>query len=306
MSNQTPSHYRAYPPPRSEYGYQPSLAANIVGLSLFSMSTLLHCWQMIYYRMWWCVVLPIGGITEMIGYAARIYSYHSDSNNNAFLAQTVTLIIAPSFFSAALYIVFGKIIIAIGRKYSIMRPVTYIWVFCAADILSLVIQAIGGGIASQATIKENLSLSNLGTHIMVAGICWQMFSMAMFVILVILFIINVLNARLQLPHKLKVFCAGMALVTVMIFVRCIYRTIELLGGWEGYIITHEVYFITLEEVPMLIALLAFNVFHPGQYLKDIESLESFELPTTAKDVVSDSKIEISVAVKPSLANKEIA
>jgi exosortase/archaeosortase len=162
-----------------------------------------------------------------------------------------------------------------------------------------VIQAIGGGIASLASINENLSLSNVGTHIMVAGICWQMFSMAIFVTLVILFIINVVRARLQLPHKLRVFCGGMALVTVMIFVRCIYRTIELLGGWKGYIITHEVYFITLEEVPMLIALLTFNVFHPGQYTNDIESLLSPELPRKAKDVEADSNLEI---VKPGLAS----
>ena len=71
---------------------------------------------------WWLAVLVLGGITEIIGYSARIYSWIDDSNLDAFLAQTVTLIIAPSFVSAALYVVFGMIIQISGRQYSVLAP----------------------------------------------------------------------------------------------------------------------------------------------------------------------------------------
>jgi hypothetical protein len=59
----------------------------------------------------------------------------------------------------------------------------------------------------------------------------------------------------------------MSIVTLMIYIRCIYRTVELLGGWSGYIITHEVYFACLDGLPMVIALITFNIFHPGRYIK---------------------------------------
>ncbi len=107
-----------------------------------------------------------------------------------------------------------------------------------------------------------------------AGICWQMFTMAVFVILVIVFAARVAWAKVELPRSLKVFSAGMAIVTVMIFIRCVYRTVELLGGWNGYIITHEVYFAFLEELPMILALVAFNVFHPGLCLPELALAEN--------------------------------
>ncbi|RKL22261.1 hypothetical protein BFJ72_g14716 [Fusarium proliferatum] len=48
----------------------------------------------------------------------------------------------------------------------------------------------------------------------------------------------------------------------MIFVRSIYRTIELIQGWEGYLITHEGSFIGLDAATMVIAVGIFNVFDP--------------------------------------------
>ena len=47
----------------------------------------------------------------------------------------VTLIIAPTFFSAALYIVLARIISIVGPQYSAIRPSTYVNFFIAADIL---------------------------------------------------------------------------------------------------------------------------------------------------------------------------
>ncbi|CAF3345281.1 unnamed protein product [Rotaria socialis] len=128
----------------SQYGYQPSLGVDITGLLLFTISTIVHTYQMFTSRMWWLIVLLIGGITEIIGYAARIYSWTDDTNLDAFLAQTVTLIIAPSFFSAALYVVFGLIVIMVGRQYSILAPQWYTVIFVIADLISLIIQSVGG------------------------------------------------------------------------------------------------------------------------------------------------------------------
>ena len=43
-------------------------------------------------------------------------------------------------------------------------------------------------------------------------------------------------------------------------------------GWTGYIITHEVYFATLDYVPMIIAITAFNIWHPGMYIASSDGL----------------------------------
>jgi hypothetical protein len=255
----------------SYYGYQPSLGIGITGLTLFTLSTIAHVYQMSTSRMWWLIVLVLGGITEMIGYAARIYSWYDDTNLNAFLAQTVTLIIAPSFFSAALYVVFGLIVHIVGRQYSILAPKWYTIIFVICDLISLIVQAVGGGQAAVAT-KTNADTTN-GTHIMVAGICFQMLTMSIYVLLVVIYIFRVSKADVKLTEKIKVFLFGMGIITLMIFIRCIYRTVELLGGWSGYIITHEVYFACLDGLPMVIAFIAFNIFHPSLYIKADENID---------------------------------
>ena len=166
----------------SQYGYQPSLGIGIVGLALLTLLTAAHIYQMCVSRMWWLVVLILGGITEIIGYAARIYSWTKDSNLDAFLAQTVTLITAPSFFSAALYVTFAQIIQIVGRQYSLLAPKWYTIIFVIADLISLIVQFIGGAQAASAARTRGDSAT--GTHIMVAGICWQIFSMTAYVLLV--------------------------------------------------------------------------------------------------------------------------
>ena len=121
---------------------------------------------------------------------------------------------------------------------------------------------------------------------MVAGICWQMFTMVIFVILAVMFALNVVKANIKIAPKLRVFCFGMTIVTVMIFIRCAYRTAELMEGWTGYIITHEIYFAMLDFVPMIIALVSFNIWHPGMYIND-ESVKvsSVEMQADSRQTV---------------------
>jgi hypothetical protein len=48
--------------------------------------------------------------------------------------------------------------------------------------------------------------------------------------------------------------------------RGIYRSIELLQGWTGYLNIHEAYVIGLDGVLMLTAVLALNMCNPGKLL----------------------------------------
>lgn len=61
----------------------------------------------------------------------------------------------------------------------------------------------------------------------------------------------------------------------MIYIRSIYRTIELLQGWTGYLITHEIYFIVLDGTMMVLAVGIFNLIHPAWFsLGDIQDRKS--------------------------------
>ncbi len=78
-----------------------------------------------------------------------------------------------------------------------------------------------------------------------------------------------------------------------------------MDGWTGYIITHEIYFAMLDYMPMIIALVTFNIFHPGMYLtpdllkaKD----ESVDVVADLKSVDDGSPKAIEIVCKPVAEN----
>lgn len=50
---------------------------------------------------------------------------------------------------------------------------------------------------------------------------------------------------------------------IFIYIRCIYRVIELTEGWRGYLITHEEYIFAMDALMSLLACMIFVIYHPG-------------------------------------------
>ena len=150
--------------------------------------------------------------------------------------QITTLIIAPTFFAATAYVVLGSLI-SHHPSLSRVRPRTYITIFVCADITSLVIQAVGGALASIASGQANGN-TKPGTNIMVAGIVFQLVSMTLFVAFLADWTARALRKGV-LVRRAMLSLGGVLVSVALIFVRSIYRTVELAQGWSGYLITHE-------------------------------------------------------------------
>ncbi|KAJ5467697.1 hypothetical protein N7475_005449 [Penicillium sp. IBT 31633x] len=284
----------------TSYGYIPTLSAGIAFCTLFGLSGILHTVQFIWKRQWWASVFSVGCLVEVIGWAGRTWSSKCPYNTTAFLMQISTLIIgtltlqpqtfshksnnppppAPTFFTAGIYVVLGRFIQILGRESSFLKPNLYLWIFCTCDIISLVVQAIGGGMASGEADKVDGDTAT-GTHIMVAGIVFQLFSITIFVICAADFVRRTMRLRLMNRSVIPLF-AAMILSIICIYIRSIYRTIELSQGWDGYLITHESYFIALDGAMMIVSVAVFNVIHPGWMLPK-EKTVSYESETSSAD-----------------------
>lgn len=160
----------------------------------------------------------------------------------------------------------GSFIRIFGRKSSILSPAMYLWIFCTCDVLSLVIQAIGGGMASSESDQNEDTKP--GTDIMVAGIIFQLASITVFVVFASDFIRRVLqqHSLSSMNGTIVPLMGAMIFSILCIYIRSIYRTIELLQGWSGYLITHERYFIALDGAMMAPAVAIFNFVHPGWFM----------------------------------------
>ncbi|KAJ6083081.1 hypothetical protein N7467_007216 [Penicillium canescens] len=259
----------------SSYGYVPTLAAGIAYCTLFGLSMIMHTVQMTWKRTWWTSVFSIGCLVEVIGWAGRTWSSKCPYNSTAFLMQISTLIIAPTFYTAGIYILLGRFIQLLGNESSILKPKLYLWIFCTCDVISLVVQAVGGGMASGEAGKIDGDTAP-GTHIMVAGIVFQLFSITIFVFCAADFVRRTMRRRLlqSLTGSVIPLFAAMVLSIVCVYIRSIYRTIELSQGWSGYLITHESYFIALDGAMMIVSVAVFNVLHPGWLLPSGRTISS--------------------------------
>ena len=110
-----------------------------------------------------------------------------------FLMYLVTLTIAPAFLSAAIYLCLARIVVVYGEDRSRFRPRTYTIIFCTADFFALLLQAVGGAIASGASSQSSVSdvlrshvilltstQTQLGINIMLAGLSCQVASLLLF------------------------------------------------------------------------------------------------------------------------------
>lgn len=58
------------------------------------------------------------------------------------------------------------------------------------------------------------------------------------------------------------FPLALTVSVLVIYIRCVYRVVELLQGFDGYLITHEVYLMVLDAMMVAIAGLLAVPFHP--------------------------------------------
>jgi hypothetical protein len=59
--------------------------------------------------------------------------------------------------------------------------------------------------------------------------------------------------------RVQLLLISVAFASLMIYIRGIYRSIELAQGWSGYVIRHEVFFIWLDGFVMVLCLASFAV-----------------------------------------------
>jgi hypothetical protein len=163
--------------------YIPSLPGNAFYAAVFGLLLICQTFLGVKYRTWGFLGSMIGGIVlEIIGYIGRILLHNNDFNFNYFIIYIVCLTIGPAFFSAAIYLCLARIIAIYGTSLSWLKPRTITCSFIFCDFISLLLQAVGGAIASTSNDQAG---TDTGVNIMIAGLSTQVVSMFAFVCLCI-------------------------------------------------------------------------------------------------------------------------
>jgi len=268
----------------SPYHYIPSQHVAILFLVLFSVSSLAHMGQLVYYRMWWLIpTVCLCGLLEIIGWSARLWSSISPVLFSPYEMQITATILGPTPLLAANFVILGRIVKILGPEYSRISPKWYTILFCSFDVVALVIQGVGGGKAAGAV--GNGRDPTPGGNIMLGGICFQLFTITIFSLFGSEFFFRYFSKkpvhpvspsetelgklqRTPMNSRVMFMTCALAFNTTCIFIRAVYRTIELSDGWNGRIISTQVLFNVLDGGMVTLAMYTLNIAHPGFLLKN--------------------------------------
>jgi len=284
---------------RSFYEYKMSMAANATLLALFSVSLIgfIATYAITRRGFGFTFAFVAGTILEILGYGGRIMGAINPWSENGFLMQICCLTIGPAFLAGGVYLCLRRIVYAFGPENSRIKPELYTRFVCRpppplspsslltpppqfipCDVISLVLQASGGALASISS--HNDEPTTTGDRIMIAGLSFQVLTLLLFIIATGDFALRVrrrsrtLGATVALDQsaaavatrrsmRFRGLLAALALATVCIFWRSVYRVAELSQGWDGPLMANQGMFIGFEGVLIIVACLALNVFHPS-------------------------------------------
>lgn len=239
------------------YAYLPNIPVNVAFTAFFAICFVVHIWLGRKFKTrGYAIAMSLGCLGLATGYGGRIALHYFPFFGTPFQVQICCLVISPAFNSAAIYLVLQDIVEIFGRDWSILKPRDYTRVFIAADVVSLILQGTGGGLA--ATARGSEKRLHIGNKFLMTGISFQVLALLTFFLLVALYYIrrrraianmrsDARNSGLTYQHsKVAAFFGGLMVAFLLIFARCVYRIVEMQGGWRNPIMRDEVTFIALE------------------------------------------------------------
>ncbi|KAK3389578.1 putative RTA1 domain protein [Podospora didyma] len=279
--------------------YRLTFLGNLVYALVFAICLVAQLVYGFRHRTWgFTATFFCGLVLEILGYTGRMLMYYNPFKQTNFMLYLVPLTIAPAFLSAGIYLCLARIVVLYNTEkdaeVSRLKPRTYTLIFVACDFASLLLQAAGGAIASMA---DTTSTEDAGIHIMVAGLAFQVASIALFMGLAGEVGWRILQVGKSKPAVagdvtgtalFKRFLIALTLATIFIFIRCVFRVAELSDGFNGKLANQQESFMVLEGLMMTLAAIALTVYNPGRSFQGKWTLMNFSFRNSSTKEVESS------------------
>lgn len=260
------------------YNYVPSLGLNIEFTVLFGLFSIYEIVSMIrtyrtyrldsrvsmeHVRRFVLSGIPfvVGTLMECIGYIGRILNHYDNTQLDAYIMQSLLLLIAPAFLAASCYMIFTDVLRHIfndnlSKRYNYL---TKFYVF--GDVLSILFQGAGGGLLAA-------QMNDVGKTLIIIGLFLQIFFFGTFTCLIPYMLYNVkehpsLQGTMKTRSRTNWRYMLVALLSIcaLILVRSIFRVIEYLEGINGDLISNEKYLFILDSTMIFFACFIYVIQH---------------------------------------------
>ena len=227
---------------------------------------------MIVYRKPYAWVITASGGIQTAVYVLRVLSIQNVTNGNYYTYWFILMMVAPIWTNAFAYMVMGRMVYNFTPEASVYKVKAWRFglIFVLLDVFAFLVQAAGASVASVDSDNPNLPM--MGIHIYMGGIGFQQLCIFFFLALAVR-----LHKKLRMQSHSHEGSAGLTLLYVeyavvgLITVRIIFRLIEYSSGITSTIPKKEAYQYVFDSGLMLIALVLFNVWHPGRLMPGHES-----------------------------------
>lgn len=156
----------------SNYNFSPSFPAAVAVSVIFGILTATHLAEAIIFKKRYAWVLIMGALWETLAFITGALGAHDQQNAGYATAHTLLFLLAPLWVNAFVYMTFA-------RMAHFFLPDGKVWVFRAtgmskwfvwADVLSFVVQAVGGVMTSPGGASGTVQT---GLHIYTGGVAMQ-------------------------------------------------------------------------------------------------------------------------------------
>ncbi|KAL4768033.1 RTA1 like protein-domain-containing protein [Aspergillus nidulans var. acristatus] len=162
--------------------YKPSKTGATTAMLLFGSSAFVHLWQNLKKTAWFFTAFLIGFFSKSTSdhpdwcqdpitriseadengmmvmtprYIFRLISACSPDNPEAYICQSMYIILPPSLYAATIYMTYSRVVVQVGKPHlSIISPEKMTKVFVLGDITAFLLPLGGGGMQTVDSMRN--------------------------------------------------------------------------------------------------------------------------------------------------------
>lgn len=288
--------------------YVPSLASGIAFVTVFAIFLTFHLLiSLRYFQRRFFIYWSFGLICQILGFAGRIWITKNDFNVSAHIFSSVCTSLAPSFFLAGLYYISGEVFKVFGSDFIYLNISLILLILKIANVTAGILQGVGSGLI---TNYDSLKVgTNVGLDLIVAGLAFQVLTLTCFQILWYVFIYKVRQSKHQFNNEkfdknyqhitskrsIYYLFITFSFAIAFMFIRSIYRLIEMSEGLLSVLATKEIYYNLLDGMMIALVCLVISIIPPSILLgkKKINDIEGNDIERN-DNVNKESNVERNV------------
>lgn len=196
------------------------------------------------------------------GFATRLAGAYHTSDLGVLIASTVLIMSGPPIYALINYFVLSRLLYYMPYL-APLHPGRVATTFLGLDAVCEIL--IGNGAWRMANSSMTAKQRQVGANMVLASLSLQALLFAGFGILSALFQRKAERAGV-LKREMRVVLYVMYVSALIVTIRCIYRLVEYVLGWDSTIYKNEVFFWVFEASIMFVNTALLNAFHPGKRL----------------------------------------